>query len=429
MSLLLKNCKLIHRGKNVIRNIFIENGIIRKITTENMRADAVINARHNYVIPGMIDSHVHFRAPGSEYKEDFFTGSRAAAAGGVTTVLDMPNTPLPTTSLRALMEKRQAAKKSIVNYGFHFGATMENSGEIRNSSKYNVASVKVFMGSSTGNLLINNDGRLYEIFCDSKLNTIHAENEDLIGYFEEKYRRKTNYDLHCDIRNNLTAYTAVSKAISLSRACSNKLYFCHVSTRQEISMLKDEAAYVEITPHHLFLAREDMKTLGNFGKMNPPLRSKDDQTALWEAINDGTADTIGSDHAPHLPQEKNAPYKKAPSGVPGVETSLPLMLDAVNRGLLALPRLVELTSINPARIFGIKNKGLIKEGYDADLVIIDMDMEKRIRNENLFTKCGWSPFDGRKVRGWPVTTIVNGNVVFHEGKVYDRKRGKEVEFE
>ncbi|MBI4150207.1 dihydroorotase [Candidatus Woesearchaeota archaeon] len=426
-SLLIKNCRLIYKGSNVVRHIYIENGKIAAITKELRNADKILNANGNYVIPGLIDSHVHFRDPGMEHKEDFLTGSKAAAAGGVTTVLDMPNTKPPCITVKALERKRQiAAKKSVVNYGFHFGATLDNLNELEEVD--NIASVKVYMGSSTGDLLVDDDGALFEIFSKAKICTLHAESEPLIKHFTEKYHDYKVADVHCDIRTNMVAAEAVSRALTLAKYTGVKLYFAHTSTKDELDLLAGRRAFVEVTPHHLFLSEKDMSRLDNFGKMNPPLRSKKDMEALWNGIKVGAVHTIATDHAPHTIAEKQKDYWNAPSGVPGVETMLPLLLNEVNNGNLSLTKVVELTSINPAKIFGIKNKGFIKEGFDADLTIIDLNMVKRVNNDELFTKCKWSPFHGWKLQGWPVTTIVNGNVVFHDGEVNERYHGKEVQF-
>jgi len=390
-------------------------------------ADKILNANGNYVIPGLIDSHVHFRDPGMEYKEDFFTGSTAAAAGGITTVLDMPNNKPACTTAKLLEKKRQiAAKKSIVNYGFHFGATPDNLDELEEVD--NIASLKVYMGSSTGDLLVDDDGALFEIFSKAKRCTLHAESEQLIKHFTEKYRDYKVSDVHCDIRTNMVAAEAVARALTLAKYTSTKLIFAHTSTKDELGLLAGSRAHVEVTPHHLFLNEKDMHRLDNFGKMNPPLRSKADVEALWNGIKVGAVHTIATDHAPHTVAEKQREYWSAPAGVPGVETMLPLLLNEVNNGNLSLTKVVELTSINPARIYGIKNKGFIKEGFDADLTIIDMNLTKRVNNEELLTKCKWSPFHGWKLRGWPVTTIVGGFVAFHDGEANEKLRGKEVRF-
>lgn len=395
MNLLIKNAKIFTKGILINKNIFIENQKIRKITNQNLQADKVIDAKNRIVLPGLIDSHVHFREPGLTQKEDFLTGSKAAAAGGITTFLDMPNTNPPTTTIERLEEKRRLAKKSVVNYGFHFGSTKDNIEEIKKAE--NIASVKVYMDITTGELIINDENTLKKIFQIPITKTIHAENERIL------------------------------KAIEFGRDYS-RLYFCHVSSKQELdNIIKNKTSniFIEVTPHHLFLTEQEKEKHKGFADMKPGLKKKDDQIALWEAIKNNFVDTIATDHAPHTKDEKmqiNYPF-----GVPGCETMLPLLLNAVNDKLLTLKKLVQLCCENPAKIFKIKRKGFIQEGFDADLTIIDINLEKEVRNEELQTKCKWSPFNGFRLKGWPVMTIVNGNIVFDNGNI-NHVRGKEVEY-
>ena len=393
--MILKNCRIIRDGKEVIRDLRIEGGKILEIT-DKIVGDDGLDLKDRYVLPGIIDPHVHFREPGLTHKEDFYTASKACAAGGVTTFLDMPNTVPPTTTVKLLEEKRKLAKKSIVNYGFHFGGAVDNIEEIKKVK--NVASTKVFLNLSTGKLLIEDDKILKEIFSNSKLITVHAEG------------------------------SMVNKAIKLTKECGNRLYLCHISLREELDTIREHKTkrmYAEVTPHHLFLSDEDYED--GFTKMYPSLKSILDQEALYEAIKDGLIDTIGTDHAPHTVGEKLE--SSPPGGVPGVETVLPLLLNAVNLGLLDLPTITRLCCENPAKIFGIKNKGFIKKGYDADLVVLDMDLVQEVNEDMLFTKCKWSPFSGRTLKGWPVMTIVNGNLVFDHGEIIETFKGREVEFE
>ncbi|MBW2993327.1 amidohydrolase family protein [Candidatus Woesearchaeota archaeon] len=396
MSLLLKNCKLLAQGLPVIKNIYIENGIIKGIGSLNISADKIIDVKEHFVIPGLIDSHVHFREPGLNHKEDWKTGSHAAAKGGVTTVLDMPNTKPPTFTLSDLNKKRELACKSVVNYGFHLGASAEDNSEDILDVR-DIASTKVYMNNTTGNLLIEDLKLIKKIFMASKMISTHAEEKQ------------------------------VEEAVEIAKKTGKRLYLCHLSLKSEVDFLKQNKTsniFCEVTPHHLFLTDADFKKKKGFAKMLPTLKTKKDQKALWDAIDEGVIDTIGTDHAPHTIDEKKA--KKYPAGVPGVETMLPLMLDAVNRKRITLQKLVEMTSRNPAKIFGIKNKGLLKVGYDADLVIVDMNMKKKVKNEELLTKCRWSPFNNKILKGWPIITIVNGNIVF-DNQVYDIK-AKEICF-
>lgn len=395
MTLLIKNCRLIKNSKDVFRNIFIKNGKIASITAKKPKADKEIDAKNNYVLPGIIDPHVHFREPGLVHKEDLFTGSVAAAAGGITTFLDMPNTKPPTITAELLKQKRNLAAKSVVNYGFHFGAAVDNLDEIMKVRNM-VASTKLFMNISTGKMMIEDRNLIEDVFEVSRIVSVHAEKEK------------------------------VAEAVAYAKKTKTKLYLCHISLKDEIDFLrkvKNSRIFVEVTPHHLFLTKADVKKLKSFAEMKPSLKTKKDQNSLWKAIDDGIVDTIGTDHAPHTKQEKKK--KDYPSGVPGCETALALMLNAVNKGKISLPQVVKLMCCNPAKIFRIKNKGKIQIGYDADLVIVDMNKKKKVQNKNLFTKCKWSPFNGKILKGWPIVTIVGGNVVFDETGFYDIK-AKEV---
>jgi len=387
ISTLLKNGMIVENNKLVQKHIFISDGKIRDISDEKTSADNVIDLDGKVVLPGLIDAHVHFREPGLTQKGDFLSESRAAARGGITTIIDMPNTVPPTTTVSALEEKRLLAKKSVVNYGFHFGATEGNSDEIRKAR--NIASLKVFMDSTTGDLRITEN--LEEVFSSYPLISVHAENEK------------------------------VKEAVDLIRKTRSKLYLCHISSDSELKPVTrtvKSKAYVEVTPHHLFLTESSS---GPMLKVKPSLKSQADQDALWEAINKGIVDTICTDHAPHTIEDK----KSGAYGLPGVETMLPLLLDAVNRNRLSLHKIIELCCHNPAKIFKIRNKGFLEPGYDADLVIIDLSLEKQVRNEEMLTKVGWSPFDGKILKGWPVMTFVNGNLAFGNKDI----KAKEIAYE
>ncbi len=384
MSLLIKNGKIYKNGTLIKKNIFVNKGKIAKITNQELKSSKVIDAKNRIIIPGLIDSHVHFREPGLTHKEDFLTGSMAAAAGGITTILDMPNTNPPTTNLQRLDEKRRLAKKSIVNYGFHFGSTKDNIAEIKKVK--NIASVKVYMEDTTGDLRIDNYNILQKIFSNTRISAVHAENKQILD------------------------------AVNLIKKTKNNIYFCHISSKQDLHYAKkSNKVFVETCPHYLFLNKKDLNNLGSFGELKPHLKTEKDQKALWHGINNGKVDTIATDHAPHTKEEKleiNYPY-----GVPGCETMLPLLLNSSNNKKITLKKIIHLCCENPARIFKIKNKGFIKESFDADLTIIDLNLEKEVKNGELFTKCQWSPFDGWKLKGWPVMTIVNGNVIFENGKI------------
>ena len=423
MTLAIINGKIMANGKLEKANLLIENGRIAEVTDKALSGRDKINASGKIILPGLIDCHVHLREPGMIRKEDFRTGSMAAAAGGVTTVFEMPNTVPATTTLKNLKEKRELAGKAIVNYGLYVGATEDNSSEL--SSAKNVPGIKVYMGSSTGNMQVTNEA-VRKAFGTGKKVVVHAEDESLIQKNAEKFKNERSSEIHAKIRNDETEISAVREAVRI--AGKNRMHLTHLSAKGSLEIIKKlPNVSCDVTPHHLFLTYKELKNQGNFAKMNPALRSQEDVEALWAGINSGIVDCIATDHAPHAGEEKETGYWDAPAGVPGLETMLPLLLDAVNKGRITLEKVAELTSANPAKLFGLRNKGKIEPGMDADLTIVDMETERKIRNQELFTKCGWSPFAGRSLKGWPVTTIVNGKVVFNEGEIREIKAG-EVEF-
>ncbi len=383
-------------------NIQIKDGKIFDINKKLSYANRTINLNGKVILPGIIDSHVHFRDFLDSYKEDWQSGSKAAVTGGITTVLDMPNNNPPMLLLDDLKNKRKiSSEKSLVNYGFYFGSSMDNIDAIQTVK--NVAATKVFMNLSTGKMMIEDDYTLLEIWKNSRMVAVHAEGE------------------------------MVKKAINLTKITGTCLYLCHISSKNEIDYIRNNSIaqrlrkagklFVEVTPHHLFLTQKDEN---NFVKMKPSLKTKEDQKALWQAIDEGIVDTIGTDHAPHTREEKTK--DDSPFGVPGVETMLPLLLDAYNKKKISLNKIIDLICKNSVKIFGIKNKGEVKIGNDADLTIIDLNLIKKVNNQKLYTKCGWSPFVDKKLKGWPIMTIVNGNVVFDRGRIFDKVKGKEVKF-
>ncbi len=433
--LLIKNCKILENNLLADKSILIgDNGLIQEIASPSSvkSADEIINAAGLIAIPGMIDAHVHCREPGNGKVENFLTASRAAAKGGVTTIIDMPNTKPATTTVALLDEKRKlAAGKCIVNFGFHFGANGKNADEIRKAA--NIAAVKVYMGSSTGELLVTDEKALQEIFNSGKRIAVHAENDEMIKANEAKLKGSSNsaMQLHLKIRDNSVAASETERAIALARKFKAKLHICHLSTHEEIMMVQENKHLMplscEVTPHHLFLSVEDNKSLSNYGKVNPPVRAKQDVAALWEAINDGTIDIIASDHAPHDSADKEEDYWNAPSGVPGLETTLPLLLDAVNKDRISLQQLIRLSSSNPASIFGIKNKGAIEKGFDADIALVDLSQEHVLKEFE--TGCGWSPFQNWKLKGSVEKTIVSGKIIYEgDGSINDSVKGKEAAF-
>lgn len=403
--MIIKNAKTIN---NKTVSIIIENEKIKKIDLDNnylnYKDDNIINANYNYVIAGIIDPHVHMRDPGLTHKEDFNSGSKAAARGGITTFLDMPNTVPNTISKENLLSKKSMMiGKSYVDYGFHFGGSKtDNSDDIKNIIN-DAASTKIFFNASTGNMLVEDDKILEKLFEVSKIVTVHAEDK------------------------------MVDKAISIAKKTNTPLYLCHLSLESEINSLKKAKdsgmiIYGEATPHHLFLNIEDVNKNDKnkmLLRMKPELREKKDNEALWKAILDGTIDTIGTDHAPHLISEK---MEKLTFGIPSVEHSLELMLKKVNDNTIDLQLLTKIMTENTSKIFGINNKGLLEENYDADFVIVDLNDNSEIEEKDIITKAAWSPYLGFKRVGKVLTTIVRGNIVYNNGVFSDTIIGKEISY-
>ena len=395
--MLIKNCRLIDREGLV--DILIEEGKIVKIDTDIEYSEGVVlDVQGKDVLPGMIDVHTHMREPGMTHKETIETGSMACAKGGVTTYVDMPNTNPATITVETLEEKRRLSQeKSIVNFGFNFGGSLDNnSAEIKKAR--NIVATKVFLNISTGKMLIENDEVLGDIFEASDRVMVHAEGD------------------------------MVQKAIDFAKKYNKKLYLCHISQESELELVREAKKdyteiYVEVTPHHLFLNLDDQTQRL---RMKPELKPQSDVDAMWKAIEEGMIDTIGTDHAPHTLEEKDT---KVTFGIPGIETAMPLMLDAVNKGRLSLAKLVEMYSTKPAEIFNIANKGKIAVGYDADIIVVDMDKSYTLKNEEVVSRCGWTPFDGREVKGRVETTIVNGNVIYNvnNDNKFNKITGREVE--
>lgn len=397
--MLIKNCRMIIDGEEQFKDILVENGKIVSIEDDlsGVSSDEIIDAAGNYVISGIIDPHVHMRDPGMTHKEDFTTGSMACAKGGITTFFDMPNTVPNTITEEALLEKKRLHKEnSYVDYGFWFGGSKADNHEEVKKVQDKVIATKVFMNVSTGNMLVEDEKVLEDIFKNSKLVGVHAEGE------------------------------MIPKAISLSEKLDVPVYLCHLSTKEDVQYVREAKkkglkVYGEVTPHHLFLNISDVEK-NPLLRMKPELKTKEDNEALWEGVLDGTIDTIGTDHAPHRIEEKKA---KLTFGIPGAENSLEMMLKAVRCDKISLEKLMKIMSENTAEIFGLKNKGKIAVGYDADLVIVDMTTEEIISQENVISKCGWTPYEGFEKGGKILTTIVRGNVVFNDGK-FINKIGKEV---
>lgn len=403
--MLVKNCRLVVKdNQELIRDILIENGVITKIdeniTTED---NNVVDAKSNYVLPGIIDVHTHMRDPGLTHKEDFTSGSKACARGGVTTFIDMPNTIPVTVTEKALLDKKEMMKgRSYVDYGFHFGGSKKDNSEEIKKVLNEVASTKIFLNMSTGDMLIENEKVVENIFRESKIISVHAEEG------------------------------MVEKAIEFCKKYNKELYLCHLSKATEIELLRKAKAegvkvFGEVTPHHLFLNVDDVNKTERSKmllRMKPELKEKSDNEALWQALADGTLDSIGTDHAPHLIEEKLA---KLTYGVPSIENSLEMMLNGVKENRITFERLIEVMCKNPAKIFGIKNKGDIAVGYDGDLVIIDINDNSPIKDDKVITKANWTPYENCTRGGRVLTTILRGEVVYNKGN-FNGIHGREVKY-
>ncbi|MCW5750630.1 MAG: dihydroorotase [Alphaproteobacteria bacterium] len=387
------------------------------------QAEEAVQLDGLHVLPGVIDTQVHFREPGLEHKEDLQTGTAAAAMGGVVAVFEMPNTKPSTANEAEIAEKlRRAAGRTHADHAFFVGATGSNTEELPHlESLPGVAGVKLFMGASTGDLLVDDDARLGEVLRHGRRRmSVHAEDEPRLRARRDVASSGGGAELHPLWRDAESARLATERLLRLARAAGRRVHVLHVTTAEEMELLAAhrDIASVEVTPQHLTLAApEAYERLGTLAQMNPPIREARHRDALWAALRAGVVDVIGSDHAPHTLEEKRKPYPQSPSGMPGVQTLLPLMLDHVNAGRLSLLRLVDLTSAGPARIFGIAGKGRIARGFDADFSVVDLKRRWRIEEAWLRSRCGWSPFTGMEVTGRPVMTVLRGRFSMREGEL------------
>jgi dihydroorotase len=432
-SLIIKNGSCYIDGKLTKTDIGLSGNKIQKIGKIELNSSKVYDATDKVVLPGIIDTQVHFREPGSTDAEDLESGSRAAVLGGVTSLFEMPNTNPPTSNLVEFDKKLQAAKNRMhSNYAFYFGATPDNADQLaRLKDVEGCCGVKLFAGSSTGNLLVDKEADIEKVISSSdRVVSIHSEDEDIIK-LRKKFIRKGDVHSHPEWRNVECAMSSTRRVVKIAERYNKKIHVLHVTTKDEVDFLAMHKKNVtfETTPQHLTLYAPDCyDKLGTYAQMNPPLRTKEHYDRLWVAIKNNIVDVLGSDHAPHLKENKDKEYPNTPSGMPGVQTIFPVMLDHVNNGKLTLQQLINLMCENPCRIFGIKNKGYIKEGFDADLTITDMNKEVTIKNEMIASKCGWTPFNNHKVKGFPVGTIVNGHLVMSDGKVILESKGTPLKF-
>ena len=432
-NLIIKNGSCYIKGKLVKVDIALSDGKIKKIGQVKLNSSKVYDATNKIVLPGIIDTQVHFREPGSTDAEDLESGSRAAVLGGVTSLFEMPNTNPPTSNLLEFDKKLKLADKRMhSNYAFYFGATPDNIEQLSELKNLKgCCGVKLFAGSSTGKLLVDKEADIEKVISNSdRIISIHSEDEEILN-LRKKFIRKGDVHSHPDWRNSECAMSSTRRVVKIAERYNKKIHILHVSTKEEVDFLAMHKKNVtfETTPQHLTLYAPDCyEKLGTYAQMNPPLRTKDHYDRLWVAIKNDLVDVLGSDHAPHLKQNKLKEYPDSPSGMPGVQTIFPVMIDHVNNGKLSLEKLIKLMCENPCKIFGIKNKGFIREGYDADLTIVNMNKQQIIKNEMIASKCGWTPFNNYKVKGFPVGTIVNGNLVMSDGKIVSKAQGKPLEF-
>ena len=435
LDLIIKNGSCFIEGNLVKTDIGITKNKISHIgNLENENSNKIYDAENLIVLPGCLDTQVHFREPGSTDAEDLNSGSRAAIVGGITGVFEMPNTNPPTSNKKEFQNKLNLAKNRMYcNYAFYFGATPENQEELADlKSLEGCCGVKLFAGSSTGNLLVHKEEDIEKVFAStSKIVSVHSEDEEILNQ-RKKLREKGNVLTHPIWRNEESAISSTRRIVKIALRLNKKAHILHVTTKEEVDFLSQNKGNItfEITPQHLTLTSpECYEKLGTFAQMNPPIRDKSHYDRLWYAVRNNYNDTIGSDHAPHLKENKLKDYPETPSGMPGVQTLMPVMLNHINEGRLKLEQLIKLLCENPVKIFGIKNKGYIKKDYDADFTIIDMNKVIEIKNEKIESKCGWSPFNEHKFKGTPVATIINGKIKMKDGVILGDPEGMPLQFD
>lgn len=444
-DLIIKNANIVN--ENLIKNgsVYIRDGKIDKIDFDNALEPKdsnikVIDASGKYLLPGIIDDQVHFREPGLTQKADIYTESRAAVAGGITSFMEMPNTIPQSTTYELLEEKYKIAEKSsLANYSFYIGATNDNIDELLKIDPRNVCGIKIFMGSSTGNMLVNDEKILSEIFEKAKtLIAVHCEDDNIINnnveLFRQKYGENVPIEYHPEIRSAEACFSSSSLAVRLAKKFNIRLHVLHLSTEMELSLFDNSRDYSnkritsEVCVHHLWFNRDDYKKKGSLIKWNPAVKNESDRKALIDAVNNDTLDVIATDHAPHLLNEKQNSYFKAPSGGPLVQHSLVAMLELVGQKHFKIEKVVEKMCHTPADIYQIEKRGYIREGYWADLVLVDMGKSWEVNKENILYKCKWSPFEGQKFNTKVTHTLVNGNLVFENDSFFEKIMGKRLIF-
>ena len=442
-TLLIKNANLVNEGQIFQKDLLIKGEYIEKIDdsiSEDI-ADKTLDAKGLHLIPGWIDDQVHFREPGLVHKGTIASESKAAVAGGITSFIEMPNTIPQTITKRSLDEKIDiASKNSYANYSFLFGGTNDNLSEIKNLDNRNVAGLKLFLGSSTGNMLIEDLDILRKIFLNTDLPiAVHCEDEDVIRenleFHLNLYGKDIPIEKHSIIRSEKACYLSTTKAINLAKETDARLHVFHLSTAVETKLfsnkipLKEKKITSEVCVHHLWFSDKDYSKKGNFIKWNPSIKKASDQRALWEALNDDRIDVLATDHAPHLENEKNRDYVNSPSGGPMVQHALPAMLTAYKSGKISLEKIVEKACHNPAILFKIEKRGFLREGYFADLVLVDLDKKNKVSKDSLFYLCGWSPFEGTTFEASVIKTFVNGQMVYDLGKIVSKPLGERLNFD
>ena len=433
LDLIIKNGNCYINEDFQVTDIAIKEKKIVKIGKIEESSKETIDAKGLIVLPGCIDTQVHFREPGSTDAEDLNSGSKAAILGGITSVFEMPNTNPPTSNLIEFQKKIDLAKnRMFTNHAFYFGATPDNSNELSNlKNLVGCCGVKLFAGSSTGDLLVDKEKDIEKIFeHTSKVVAVHSEDEEILNT-NKKLIKDGDVHSHPVWRSEECAISSTRRIVRIAERYKKKAHILHITTKQEIDFLSQHKGNItfEITPQHLTIFAPDCyDKLGTYVQMNPPIRDKSHYDRLWYGVRNNLNDTIGSDHAPHLKENKEKIYPSSPSGMPGVQTLLPIMLNHVNDGKLTIKQLIRLICENPIKIFNIKDKGFIRESFDADLTIIDMNKISTIDNNNIASKCGWTPFHGKKVKGFPVYTIVNGITKMKNGSILGEPEGEPLHF-
>ncbi len=443
-AVLIKNANIVNEGKVINGDVYIENGVFKEIAPQISAKTPdvqIFDAEGKYLLPGVIDDQVHFREPGLTHKATIETESRAAVSGGITSFIEMPNTVPQTTTIEKLEEKFDiAAKTSYANYSFMFGGTNDNLQEILKVNPKKVAALKLFLGSSTGDMLVDNPEVLKRIFSSTNLLiAVHCEDEQTIrdntAKFKEKYGDDIPIKYHPTIRSEEACYLSSSKAVELAKKTGARLHVFHLSTAKELALfrndipLKEKKITAEICIHHLWFSQEDYEEKGTHIKWNPAVKTADDRAALFDALLDDRLDVIATDHAPHTQEEKDNVYTKAPSGGPLVQHALPAMLEFFHQEKISLEKIVEKMCHNPAILFQIEKRGFIKEGYFADAVLVDLNAPWTVNKENINYKCGWSPFEGTTFKSRITHTFVNGSLVYKNFKFYDVKNAHRLTFD